>query len=162
MVLRKHQRRAVRKWRDSDHRGLLAHATGSGKTITGLYAAQLAVQQGYVPLILVPSQLLLEQWAAQVRELLGARVILAGGGHDRWSRGGVLRAAIESARPDRPYAVIAVLNSAVSPGFRAQLRPVSDHLLVIADEAHRLGSPEFRNLLEWLDAPWRLGLRARR
>jgi superfamily II DNA or RNA helicase len=160
VILKKHQRRAVRKWQDSGHRGLLAHATGSGKTITGLYAAQLALQQGHVPLILVPSQLLLEQWAAQVRELLGARVMLAGGGHDRWNRGGVLRAAVESARPDRPYAVIAVLNSAVSPGFRAQLRPVSNHLLVIADEAHRLGSPEFRTILEWLDAPWRLGLSA--
>jgi hypothetical protein len=158
--LMEHQRRAVREWRGNSHRGLLAHATGSGKTITGLYAAQLALQQGYVPLILVPSHLLLEQWAAQVRELLGARVILVGGGHDRWSCGGVLRAAIESACPDCPYAVIAVLNTAASPGFRAQLRKVSNRLLVIADEAHRLGSPEFRTILGWLDAPWRLGLSA--
>ena len=158
--LRKHQRAAVQEWEAHDHRGLLAHATGAGKTITGLYCAQVALRAGLVPVILVPSQLLLEQWAEQVRELLGARVVLAGGGHDRWNRGGALRAAVESSRPDRPYALIAVLNSATSTAFRAQLRPVAGKVFVIADEAHRLGSPEFRTILDWLDAPWRLGLSA--
>ena len=158
--LRKHQRAAVQEWETHEHRGLLAHATGAGKTITGLYCAQVALRAGLVPLILVPSQLLLEQWAEQVRELLGARVVLAGGGHDRWNRGGALRAAVESSRPERPYALIAVLNSATSPAFRAQLRPVVGKVFFIADEAHRLGSPESRTILEWLDAPWRLGLSA--
>lgn len=158
--LRKHQLDAVRAWEIREHRGLLAHATGAGKTITGLYCARIALQRGLLPLILVPSQLLLEQWAEQVRELLGASLVLAGGGHDRWNRGGAVRAAVESARPERPYAVIAVLNSATSPAFRAQLRPVANKVFFIADEAHRLGSPESRTILEWLDAPWRLGLSA--
>jgi superfamily II DNA or RNA helicase len=160
IALHKHQICAVREWQSRGHRGLLAHATGSGKTITGLYCASMALGQGLVPLILVPSQLLLEQWAEQVRELLGARVVLAGGGHDRWSRNGSLRAAIESARPERPYAIIAVLNTAASPAFRAQVRPVAQRVLTVADEAHRLGSPEFRQTLEWLDTQWRLGLSA--
>lgn len=158
--LRRHQRCAVQEWEARAHHGLLAHATGSGKTITGLHCEQLALSAGLVPLVLVPSQLLLEQWADQVRELLGARVVLAGGGHDRWNRGGVLRAAVESSRPERPYVIVAVLNSATSPAFRAQLRPVASKIFVIADEAHRLGSPEFRTIMDWLDAPWRLGLSA--
>lgn len=158
--LRRHQRAAIREWEAHEHRGLLAHATGAGKTLTALYCAQVALGAGLVPVILVPSQLLLEQWAEQVRELVGVRVVLAGGGHDRWNRGGALRAAVESSRPERPYALIAVLNSATSPGFRAQLRPVASKVFVIADEAHRLGSPESRTILEWLDAPWGLGLSA--
>lgn len=158
--LRDHQRRAVAAWEAHEHRGLLSHATGSGKTITGLYCAKAAIESGHVPLILVPSQLLLEQWATQVRELLGARVMLVGGGHNDWNRGGLLRAAVEGSRPDRPYAIVAVLNSAVSPAFRAQIRPVAKRVFVIADEAHRLGSPEFRTMIDWLDAPWRLGLSA--
>jgi superfamily II DNA or RNA helicase len=160
VVLRKHQHKAVKRWETRDHRGLLAHATGSGKTLTGLYCAELALREGYMPLILVPSRLLLEQWAEQVRELLGARVVLAGGGHDQWRRGGMVRAAVESTRPGHAYAVIAVLNTATSPGFRAQLRPVCSKTLVIADEVHRLGSRESRTILDWLDAPWRLGLSA--
>lgn len=158
--LREHQRAAIRAWEANEHNGLLTHATGSGKTITGLYSAGLALDQGLTPLILVPSRLLLEQWAKQVHELLGARSVLAGGGHDRWSRSGALRAAVESSRPGRKYVLIAVLNTASSPAFRAQLRPVTDKVFTIADEAHRLGSPRFRTILEWLDTPWRLGLSA--
>lgn len=155
--LRDHQSSAVRGWEANNHHGLLAHATGSGKTITGLYAAHTALGQGLTPLILVPSQLLLEQWAEQVSDLLGARVLLVGGGHDQWSRGGALRATVESGRR---YVVIAVLNSASRPAFRAQLRPVAGKVLTVVDEAHRLGSPEFRAILDWLDTPWRLGLSA--
>lgn len=158
--LREHQIKAFDKWVAEEHRGLLAHATGSGKTVTGLYCAQKALAAGLVPLILVPSQLLLEQWRDQVRELLGARVVLAGGGHNEWSRGGVLRGTIESSRVERPYAVIAVANTAVSPNFRSQVRPMARKLFVIADEAHRFGSPQFRTILDWLGAPWRLGLSA--
>lgn len=72
----------------------------------------------------------------------------------------MLRAAAESSRPGRPYCVIAVLNSATNPTFRAGLRPVAHRVFVIADEAHRLGSLESRTILDWLDAPWRLGLSA--
>jgi superfamily II DNA or RNA helicase len=158
--LRQHQIDAFERWVAAEHRGLLAHATGSGKTITGLYCAQTALAAGLVPLILVPSQLLLEQWGDQIRELLGARVILAGGGHNDWSRGNVLRAALEASRVDRPYAVVAVANSAVSPTFLSQVRPLARKLFVIADEAHRFGSPQFRTILDRLDAPWRLGLSA--
>ncbi|MGC4819084.1 DEAD/DEAH box helicase family protein [Micromonospora sp. DT63] len=158
--LRGHQIEAFNSWVAEGHRGLLAHATGSGKTITGLYCAQKALTDGRVPLILVPSQLLLKQWGDQVRELLGARVVLVGGGHNEWSRGGLLRATIESSRIERPYAIVAVANTAVNPAFRSQVRPMARKLLVIADEAHRFGSPQFRTILDWLDAPWRLGLSA--
>jgi superfamily II DNA or RNA helicase len=157
--LHDHQIAAFERWVSHDHRGLLEHATGSGKTFTGLYAASVAIAEGLVPLILVPSKLLLEQWAVQVRELLGARVLLAGGGHARWRQGG-LRAAIEAGRADRPYVVIAVLNSVTSPAFQAQVRPIVDQIFVIADEAHRLGSTENLGTLEWLQTPWRLGLSA--
>ncbi|MEX5296861.1 DEAD/DEAH box helicase family protein [Kocuria sp. CPCC 205268] len=158
--LRRHQRCAVEAWEIDQHSGLLAHATGSGKTITGLYCAQLALQNGLVPVILVPSKLLLEQWETQVRQLLGARTFLVGAGHNAWGKGGLLRAAAEAAGPNRPYAIIAVLNSALHPAFRAQLRPVVNKTFVIADEAHRLGSPEFRTITEWMVSPWRLGLSA--
>ena len=144
--LRNHQREAVREWEAHDHRGCWRTPPVPVRRSPACTAPKLHYGPDSYPLILVPSQLLLEQWAEQVRELLGARVMLAGGGHDRWNRGGALRAAVESSRPDRPYALIAVLNSATSTAFQAQLRPVAGKVLVIADEAHRLGSPEFRTI----------------
>lgn len=157
--LRKHQRDAVLKWQENEHRGLLAHATGSGKTVTGLFCANLAIRRGMAPLILVPSSLLATQWMTRARELLGAQSLIVGAGDSRW-QSGLLRAAIENSTPNHPYVAIAVLNSACKPAFRSQVGPLVDRLFVIVDESHRIGSPEFRTILEWLHCPWRLGLSA--
>jgi superfamily II DNA or RNA helicase len=158
--LRPHQVRGADAWIAHGHRGLLAHATGSGKTITGLQCAQLAIDEGLVPVVLVPSALLLAQWAAEARRHLGARVILAGDGNTSWRTAGTLRGAVESRRAEQAYMVIAVMNTAATESFRAQLRPVAHRCLLIADEAHRLGSAKLQSILGWLDAPWRLGLSA--
>ncbi|MGC5564785.1 DEAD/DEAH box helicase family protein [Streptomyces sp. FR-108] len=158
--LREHQRRAVSAWKENNLRGLLSHATGSGKTITGLYCARLMIEQGLTPLIIVPSNLLLNQWARQVKELLGCRVVLCGAGNDRWSSAGLVRAALEQRNTAVPYAVISVLNSAATPAFRAQVRPMSQRVGVIVDEVHRIGSAGSKGILAWLDAQARLGLSA--
>lgn len=160
LELRSHQVRGTDAWTAHDHRGLLAHATGSGKTITGLHCAQLAIDEGLVPVVLVPSALLLSQWAAESRRHLGTRVILAGAGNNSWRAAGTLRGAVEASRAEGPYVVVAVMNTAATESFRAQLRPVADRCLLIADEAHRLGSAKLQSILGWLDAPWRLGLSA--
>ncbi|MFJ3586801.1 DEAD/DEAH box helicase family protein [Streptomyces sp. NPDC090127] len=158
--LRHHQRRAVADWQRRDLCGLLSHATGSGKTITGLYCAQLLIARGLVPVFLVPSTLLLEQWARQIRELLGCRVILCGGGNTRWAKDGLVRAALEQRASTTPHAIVAVLNSAISPAFRSQVRPVANRVGLIVDEVHRIGSPESRAIMGWLEPSARLGLSA--
>ncbi|MFG2822619.1 DEAD/DEAH box helicase family protein [Kitasatospora sp. NPDC048365] len=158
--LRAHQRRAAAAWQENGLRGLLSHATGSGKTVTGLYCAQVMIEQGLTPIFVVPSNLLLDQWARQVKELLGCRVVLCGAGNDRWSSSGLVRAALEQRSPAVPYAVIAVLNSAVTPAFRSQVRPLASRVGVVVDEVHRIGSPQARGILQWLEAPARLGLSA--
>ncbi|MEZ7157555.1 DEAD/DEAH box helicase family protein [Streptomyces sp. MAD19A] len=158
--LRRHQDAAVKAWEANGHRGLLSHATGSGKTITGLYCVQEMVSRGLTPLIVVPSKLLLEQWERAVKDLLGYRVVLCGAGNDKWSSGHLVRAAVEQRKPSTPYVVIAVLNSASMPGFRAQIRPVVSQVGIIVDEVHRIGSDGARTIMDWLDAPERLGLSA--
>ena len=160
VVLREHQRRAIRAWAAAGHRGIFSHATGSGKTITGLFAAQLAIANGMVPVVFVPSTLLLEQWSSQIADLLGARTLRVGGGHARWRAQGTLRAAVEAASARRPYVIVAVLNSASTTAFRSQVAPFTSRLFPIFDEVHRVGSDEFGQLLNWLDCPWRLGLSA--
>lgn len=66
--LRDHQRNALREWRECESVGLMEHATGSGKTITGI-AATIELLNGGVPVvILVPSKLLLSQWMSEVKK----------------------------------------------------------------------------------------------
>lgn len=160
ITLREHQSEAFRAWQANGHRGIFAHATGSGKSVSGLYCAHQAISAGLIPIILVPSKLLLEQWATHVREVLGAKAIKVGAGHDEWRRSSIIRAAMETHEPNRPYVIIAVLNSASTPAFRAQVERGVANAFILIDESHRAGSLQYRGLLEWLKAPQRLGLSA--
>ena len=69
---------AIEEWRRQGGRGILEHATGSGKTITAITAMREWLETGRPALVLVPSELLLDQWYAEVRaelEEVGARVL---------------------------------------------------------------------------------------
>ena len=65
-----HQVAALNAWRSRDFRGILAHATGSGKTITSIYGA-IRVFQATKRLVLgiaVPYQNLADQWVATLKQ----------------------------------------------------------------------------------------------
>jgi superfamily II DNA or RNA helicase len=155
--LKPHQQRAVTAWVDNDCRGLLAHATGSGKTFTGLFCIRIVLGRGLHPIVIVPSELLLQQWSESIRATLGCRTMLCGGGHSRW-RSGLVAAALEN--ESSPRVIIAVAATASSDEFRAQVRPFSNRVLLLSDEVHRLGSPQYRRILETVPASARLGLSA--
>lgn len=154
--LRAHQQRAVTAWRASNRMGLLAHATGSGKTVTGLFCIREALRDGLHPVVVVPSKLLLEQWDEEIRDVLGYRTILCGGDNNRW-RDGLVSAALADGRE---RIIIAVSASAASDEFQRQTRRFADRILLVADEAHRLGSPQHQRILETIPAVARLGLSA--
>ena len=56
-----HQLTALDEWRLRGKRGILEHATGSGKTYTALLAIREYVRNGQVALVVVPRRLLLQQ-----------------------------------------------------------------------------------------------------
>jgi superfamily II DNA or RNA helicase len=154
-----HQVDALRAWCRQGRRGVLEHATGSGKTFTALLAVKDHVTRGLPALILVPSRLLLEQWADEVRaEVPDAALLLAGAGNDRWRHPGRLRALTNASLTLGPRIVLATMQTATTDDF---FRSVSagDHLLVVADEVHQIGSPQNSRILTLSSGP-RLGLSA--
>lgn len=153
-----HQINAIESWCKQGSRGVLEHATGSGKTFTALEAARSHLDKGLPVLILVPSRILLEQWNEEVRtELPDAVIVLAGAGHDRWKKLGRLR---RLSAPDAigPRVIIATMQTAATDAFRQCLYQGS-HLMLIADEVHQIGSPYNSQCLQ-IDAGHRLGLSA--
>ena len=154
-----HQRDALACWERRGRRGVLKHATGSGKTLTAINAIRDWLAAGRPALVLVPSRLLLKQWVAETDEELGhlnPSVLLAGDANDEWRSGGLLR--LHTRPQGGPRLVIATMPTAASEEFLRALGDSSD-LLVVADEAHRLGSPTYRRCME-IDAPARLALSA--
>ena len=156
-TLREHQKLVLADWNASGRRGIVEHATGSGKTITALSAAALALAEGASVVIVVPSIALLDQWRREAEAFLGPEhdVILAGGGHDEWQAGSTLRTLL---RPGGGRVVVVTIDTAADERFRSRIQDL-DPLLLIVDELHNAGSPTRRRLLE-LPARWRLGLSA--
>ena len=157
---RLHQVAALDAWVLRGRRGILAHATGSGKTFTALCAIGDALQRGEVPIVLVPSELLLGQWVDELRATFGSglQLLVCGGGHVQWRQG--LLPMWTRPRPTGSPArlVLSMLQTASSPEFLGQVRG-GEHLFLVADEVHRLGATQASNVLGLNSGP-RMGLSA--
>lgn len=154
-----HQAGAVAAWEAAGRRGVFEHATGSGKTFTAITAMRGHLAAGLPVLVVVPSRLLLAQWAAELSaEIPGAALLRAGAGNDRWKYAGRLRAMTDSAPDGGPRIVLATMQTAATDDF-LRLARGGLHLMVVADEVHQSGSA-FNSRLFSLDSGPRLGLSA--
>lgn len=160
-IPRDHQVAALDAWTAAGRRGILEHATGSGKTFTALCALNASFQIGEVALVLVPSELLFKQWKKEIEETFAGQVetLLCGAGHDAWRSSALLRSWTRPRQEgQRPRIVLAMVQTASSPLFIG-LCTQGDHLFLVADEVHRLGASEARKVLS-IESGARLGLSA--
>jgi superfamily II DNA or RNA helicase len=135
-----HQANAIAAWEAAGKRGVFEHATGSGKTFTAIEAIKRHLKSGEPAIVLVPSQLLLEQWNSEIQdEIPDSTVLLAGAGHSKWKTGGRLRSHT-SPGLDMKSVVIATMQTAATDTFINMVYQ-GDHLLIVADEIHQIGSP---------------------
>lgn len=161
-----HQREAINRYYDSDYNGIFAMATGSGKTITAIYAVtQLAVTLAtendcdILIVVGVPYQVLADQWAENL-EAFGYHPILAFAGRQNWEERFNVIANQSNLNPDcRVHSVVVVNRTLQSPSFQSLLgRFSSDRVIFIGDECHRLGTVIRKNLVPKSD--YNLGLSA--
>jgi superfamily II DNA or RNA helicase len=135
--LRHWQAEALNAWRTNDRRGIVAAATGTGKTIVGVDAIEEALRHDEKVFVVVPTNVLQLQWEKRLRtelRLSGKRLGLLGG-----------------TRADFDFSndvVISVINSA-----RVRLSGIVEHwnsmgerVILIIDECHWAGSENSRSL----------------
>jgi superfamily II DNA or RNA helicase len=142
-----HQGRAVRAWEEAGGRGLLAMATGSGKTVTALICATRLQKQARPLLVVVaaPYRPLIDQWRQGVAEFGVTPVRIKGlSGVDRDR---AVIAAIRNLEYGVSEVEVAVVTHdyLVSDAFRRIVNDIPEnvHALLIADEVHNLGRPRF-------------------
>ena len=154
-----HQLNAITSWKENNYRGILQHATGSGKTFTAITAIKEHLNKNKPALVLVPSQLLLTQWVEEIHEEIPlATVLIAGGGNTRWKNKGKLQSFSKKDAGENKRVIVATMQTASSQNFRNSLVS-GDHLMVVADEVHQIGSPRNSKFLA-IEAGARLGLSA--
>ena len=154
-----HQAAALDAWEARGSRGILEHATGSGKTFTAILAIRKQIERGRPAIVLVPSRLLLKQWADELRVDVPHGVLLkAGAGNNGWKKPNRLRSMTVDEPDLGGRIVLATMQTAASDLFLANI-VAGEHLLVVADEVHQLGSPQNSRFLA-VTAGSKLGLSA--
>jgi superfamily II DNA or RNA helicase len=164
-ALRPYQQQALQEWKANSYSGILAMATGTGKTLTAIEAVKRfrAAVPGGAVVITVPYQNLALQWLEALREQ-GIDVVPVFDGYSKWadkvknymlaSQATVLTSipcfvcVNDTFKEDRFQDLLVLLRTTFEP----------NHLL-IADECHHFNSPDhLKKLPGYFN--YRLGLSA--
>ena len=161
ITLRDYQCDVITEWLRNNGRGVFSLATGTGKTITALASATRlrAARRLEALLVICPYQNLVTQWCDELRQF-GADPIEAFRSRDTWHS----RLAGELARPresnDPLLTVVTTFATLGTTAFQDLIPSFPRLSMIIADEAHHVGSVSLYNRLPEGGFPFRLGLSA--
>jgi superfamily II DNA or RNA helicase len=142
-----HQIDVINSWVDNKFFGIIKHATGSGKTFTGINAIKKWLENHNIVIVLVPSVLLLEQWIDEIEEeIIDVDIIKAGGGVPKKNWSSLLR-FLTSRNNTRKTIVVSTIPTALTKDFKKTVLWSPDILLVV-DEVHNMGSPKAQTFLD--------------
>ena len=164
---REYQNQAFENWKANNQKGLFAMATGTGKTITSLNCLlEIYKRNGYYKaIILVPTITLVNQWEKECEKFHFSNVIKVYSKNSEWrSRIERLQMAEEykkAKETSKNYIIISTYASFTRSNVFDVLNSFEkSKVLLIADEAHNMGSPTIMKRLGDIKYLRRIGLSA--
>lgn len=151
--LRDYQKTAIQAWSKAGGKGILAMATGTGKTFTALTLASKVAEKN-APMVLIvvcPFLNLCKQWMREMAAF-GLRPLPCYEDKNRWQprfEEGYQRLTHGMCQV---HAIVTTNATFQSDAFQSYLRPhvaggVRQHHMIIADEVHNLGAKAISNSL---------------
>jgi DNA phosphorothioation system restriction enzyme len=159
-VPREYQKEAMREWLKAGGRGILAMATGTGKTATALYLSYKVAEkmQALVLIVVCPYINLARQW---VREMARFNLfpVCCFEGKNNWLE--PLQEGITAVLSGSSslLSIVVTNRTFLSTDFQSLLRPDRVKHFLIADEVHNLGAKQLQRRLD-SRIQYRLGLSA--
>lgn len=163
---RTYQQDAFNKWKHNNQKGLFAMATGTGKTVTALNCLlEIYNRLGYYKaLILVPTIALVNQWAIECSKFNFHNVIKIYSQSSSWKKDVADIEILEKLNEGDSainYILICTYSSFAKKSVHSNLFGFpKGKVLLIADEAHNMGSPQLCKLLPHIPYARRIGLSA--
>ncbi|WP_026977595.1 DEAD/DEAH box helicase family protein [Flavobacterium tegetincola] len=157
---RPYQIEAYDKWTANGKKGIFAMATGTGKTLTSLNCLlnQYKEYNSYKAVIVVPTIALLNQWKDECRKFNFNNVITVSS-QEKWPQNiSFLNSA--SNFIDVSFVIIVTYASFYRSNFQSHFQNLPQETLLIADEAHNLGSLNIAKVLPKIHLRKRIGLSA--
>ena len=158
---RRYQDQAYENWVEKGKKGLFAMATGTGKTITALNCLLNEFYETgfYRGLILVPTLALVDQWKKEVLEFNFIKIYEISGRED-WKK------SLATLKNDflwdaaENYVIISTYASFQNKTFQKLANQLPEDTVLIADEAHNIGSAKTREAIMSIKFPKRIALSA--
>lgn len=164
---REYQQLAFENWKNNNQQGLFAMATGTGKTITSLNCLlEIYKRNGYYKaVILVPTITLVNQWEKECWKFNYGNIIKVYSKNTEWrSKIELLQMAEKYRKPSEPtqnFIIISTYASFARENVFSILNSFErTKVLLIADEAHNMGSPSILKRLGTINYLRRIGLSA--
>jgi len=159
---RKYQDDAYESWIEEGKKGIFGMATGTGKTITALNCLLNEYNDSgtYQAVILVPSKVLLTQWSEEVALFNFKKNIYYVSSDYKWKQRLNQLSTHLMLDKELPFIIISTYKTFASSKFQKYLKDLPVETLLIADEAHNMGSSNIRQILPKLKFGKRLALSA--
>lgn len=159
---RPYQVEAITAWRKNNYRGIMEMATGTGKTLTSLFAAREYFDDDIDGLlvVVVPFKHLIEQWEKDVWKIFqNSRLIRVSSDFPSWKQELPLAVrAYERGETTTKTIVLTTYKSFSSQLFYDTFKNLKRKNVLIADEIHNARSKDYIDCFKLFDA--RLGLSA--
>lgn len=161
---RPYQQEAFDNWKKTQ-RGLFAMATGTGKTITSLNCLlEIYKQCGYYKaVILVPTLTLVDQWVEECKKFNFSHIYRVCSKNPNWRNEVdeiLLHEEINQNKDAVSYIIISTYASFTRDNVFAALKELPSKTLLIADEAHNMGSRRILDRIGAIKFKRRIGLSA--
>ena len=146
---REHQCKAVEKFIEDEFKCLFAMATGTGKTLTSLFAANelSAYVQLDSILIIVPLKDLVDQWETDVRKYFSGEIVTVRSGVEWKERISDLSLLRLLKKDEQRRLVIITTYDSFSMNDEKLVSVLGENSLIIADEAHKFGAQTYSKKL---------------
>ena len=158
---REYQKEAHMAWVDAGKKGLFAMATGTGKTITSLNCLlnEYKKKGTYQAIILVPTAALLAQWVREVKLFNFNDILTASSKNTSW-RSEINELISTLKYTNSSFVIITTYATFITESFQRASKKLPEDTLMIADEAHNMGSSSLVRLIPEIKYAKRIGLSA--
>lgn len=165
--MRPHQKKALSNWEYNHYKSLFAMATGTGKTLTALFAVNDYNFEHIVNglLIIVPLIDLVDQWAKDVEQYLNCGAFIAKSNTRETFKTTLVnysiykQSAVANDSLFHPLIVITTYDTYILHYKEIITSFDLNNTIIIADECHNFGAKRARTLLPE-NIPYRIGLSA--
>lgn len=158
-TMRSYQIDAKEKWNENGQKGFFVMATGTGKTITSLYAIKDFICSNKIfTVIAVPYKHLVSQWAEDVKEFFPTAAIHIVHGEIKNAETQIFASYICAQDDYKPIIVITTIKSFFLERYANLYDKITFKKLLIVDEAHNFANRISTDLSN--KYPYKLGLSA--